>query len=137
MRPTSLLAVMALVVACKSGEKPPEAAAPAPAPAPVPVPVPAAVEAAKVEGKTDATAGEGGCQDHTGMQKMVPPETAAVRAFDHKPNPGEKAECPISGEKFEVAADTKVVEHKGRWYALCCDECEPDFKKDPDKYAAK
>ena len=75
------------------------------------------------------------CAEHTGMQKMAPAEAAATKAFDHKPNPGETAICAVSGEKFTVEKDTKVAEYKGKWYAFCCDNCEPDFQKDPAKFA--
>lgn len=82
-----------------------------------------------------AASADPACANHTGMQKMVPAGTPATKAFDHKPNPGEKAICAVSGETFEVAADTKVSQHDGKWYAFCCDNCQPDFDKEPAKFA--
>lgn len=92
----------------------------------------ACAHAPKSEMKADEA-----CADHTGMQKMIPADSVATKAFDHKPNPGEKAICAVSGEKFEIAADTKVSEYDGKWYAFCCDSCQPDFEKDPAKFAAQ
>ena len=139
MRTILALALVALGACKSSNEAAPVQAATPPAPAaPAPAAPPETVAvAAKVEGKSDGPAAEEGCADHTGMQKMIPADAVATRAFDHKPNVGEKAACAVSGEKFEVAADTKVAEYKGKWYAFCCDECEPDFKKDPAKFAAQ
>jgi YHS domain-containing protein len=53
----------------------------------------------------------------------------ATKAFDHKPEPGEKAICPVSKEVFIVEKDTKTVQYKGKWYAFCCDDCPSDFDK--------
>lgn len=41
--------------------------------------------------------------------------------------------CPISGEKIVMGKEGKV-EHNGKTYNLCCQMCEKDFKKDPQKY---
>lgn len=72
---------------------------------------------------------------HTGMQPAASQAAAGTRAFDHKPQPGEVAICAVSGEKFLVTAETKVREHNGRWYAFCCDDCGPEFDKDPGSFA--
>ena len=73
---------------------------------------------------------------HGGMQPAAPASApAGTRAFDHKPQAGEVAICAVSGEKFLVTADTKVREHNGRWYAFCCDDCAPEFDKDPASFA--
>ena len=72
---------------------------------------------------------------HAGMQMAAPTAAAGTRAFDHKPAPGEVAICAVSGEKFLVSAETKVREHNGRWYAFCCDDCAPEFDKDPGSFA--
>lgn len=53
----------------------------------------------------------------------------ATKAFDHKPQPGEKAICPVSKEVFIVEKDTHVKEYKGKWYAFCCDDCPGGFDK--------
>jgi len=59
----------------------------------------------------------------------------APRSFDKQPPVGTWAKCPVSGEIFKVGKETKFAKHQGRVYALCCDECAPDFEKDPAKYA--
>ena len=42
--------------------------------------------------------------------------------------------CAVMTE--HKADPTVTVEHKGKHYALCCDGCIEDFKKEPDKFAA-
>lgn len=74
-------------------------------------------------------------EGHTGMQPMLATPDGAARSFDHAPTPGEKAICAVSGEAFEITAETKTVEHEGRHYAFCCDACAPDFAKEPSKFA--
>ena len=73
-------------------------------------------------------------EGHAGMQPMLDSADGASKSFDHKPAAGEKAICPVSSEAFSVTADTKVQQVDGRWYAFCCDDCAPDFAKDPAKY---
>jgi hypothetical protein len=45
--------------------------------------------------------------------------------------------CVVSGEKLGSMGKPYVVKHKGREVQLCCDGCEKDFKKDPDKFVKK
>ncbi len=59
----------------------------------------------------------------------------APRSFAEQPAPGTWAKCPVSGDIFKVGKDTQFSTHGGRVYALCCDQCKPDFDKDPAKYA--
>jgi hypothetical protein len=40
--------------------------------------------------------------------------------------------CIVSGEK--LPAKPKIVEVQGKKYALCCPECEPALRKDPEYY---
>jgi YHS domain-containing protein len=61
----------------------------------------------------------------------------APRSFDKKPAAGTWARCPVSGDIFRVAPDTQFANFEGRVYAFCCEECAPDFAKDPAKYADK
>ena len=61
----------------------------------------------------------------------------APRSFAEKPAKGTWAKCPVSGDIFQVNEKTGFAEHGGRWYAFCCDECKPDFDKDPAKYVEK
>ncbi len=68
---------------------------------------------------------------HSKAQKDAP------RSFDKQPAVGTWAKCPVSGDVFQVAADTDFEVYKGRVYAFCCPDCKPDFVKNPDKYADK
>lgn len=50
-----------------------------------------------------------------------------------------KIECPImKGNKVDVAEATAkkmYADYKGNRYYFCCAGCEPEFKKNPAKYA--
>jgi YHS domain-containing protein len=59
----------------------------------------------------------------------------APSSFDKQPAVGTWARCPVSGDIFRVGPKTEFATYKGRVYAFCCDECKPDFDKDPGKYA--
>ena len=48
---------------------------------------------------------------------------------------GKSQMCPVSNNKFEVAADTPVIDYKGKSYYFCCMSCIDDFRKNPAKYA--
>ena len=61
----------------------------------------------------------------------------APRSFDKQPPVGTWARCPVSGDVFKVGEDTEFATYEGRVYAFCCDECKPDFIKNPKKYADK
>jgi YHS domain-containing protein len=61
----------------------------------------------------------------------------APKSFDKQPPAGTWARCPVSGDVFQVGAGTEFATHDGRVYAFCCDDCKPDFLKNPDKYADK
>ncbi len=45
--------------------------------------------------------------------------------------------CPVSGGLLGSMGTPYKVTVKGRTVFLCCDGCEPDIKKDPDKFLAK
>lgn len=45
--------------------------------------------------------------------------------------------CPVSGDEVAKGDKAVFVEHHGKKYALCCKMCVKDFRKDPDKFAAK
>jgi hypothetical protein len=85
--------------------------------------------------KVDAKVADPACAEHTGVQEAAPAAVAGTKAFDHRPKEGEVAICPVSGETFVVGKDAKVLEHGGKWYAVCCDDCAPEFEKDPAKFA--
>ena len=64
------------------------------------------------------------------------PQTAPS---DVLPNDGTRAvgdvtKCPVSGDVFEITADTAAVEHDGGTYYLCCKGCVKDFQADPASY---
>ena len=59
----------------------------------------------------------------------------APRSFDQQPAKGTWARCAVSGDVFQVDADTQFATYKGRTYAFCCPDCKPDFLKDPARYA--
>ena len=61
----------------------------------------------------------------------------APRSFDKQPPAGTWAKCPVSGDVFKVSEETQFATYNGRVYAFCCDECKPDFVKNPEKYADK
>jgi YHS domain-containing protein len=61
----------------------------------------------------------------------------APRSFDKQPAVGTWARCPVSGDIFKVGEETEFATYQGRVYAFCCDECKPDFVKDPAKFADK
>lgn len=61
----------------------------------------------------------------------------APRSFDKKPQIGAWARCPVSGDVFRVSAETQMSEHDGRWYAFCCEDCKPDFDRNPTRYGDK
>jgi YHS domain-containing protein len=58
-------------------------------------------------------------------------------SFDSKPAVGTWAKCPVSGDVFKIAPDTEFATYEGRVYAFCCEECKPDFDKNPAKFAGK
>ena len=39
--------------------------------------------------------------------------------------------CPIQGDDIDP---TKFVVYKGKKVAFCCESCDKDFNKDPEKY---
>ena len=50
---------------------------------------------------------------------------------------GTKMKCPVSGDEFTVSAKTTQVVYQNKRYAFCCDDCRPEFDKNPTKFAAK
>lgn len=45
--------------------------------------------------------------------------------------------CVVSDEKLGSMGKPHIVKIKGREVQLCCDGCEKDLKKNPDKYLKK
>ena len=50
---------------------------------------------------------------------------------------GTKMKCPVSGEDFTVSPKTTQLVYAGKRYAFCCDDCLPEFNKNPAKFALK
>jgi YHS domain-containing protein len=47
---------------------------------------------------------------------------------------GDTAECPVSGEEFDVQATSPKHEHDGKTYFFCCSGCKKKFESNPQKY---
>ncbi len=63
---------------------------------------------------------------------------AAVATVASEPPPialGTKMKCPVSGEEFTVSPKTAQLVYAGKRYAFCCDDCLPEFNKNPAKFA--
>lgn len=43
----------------------------------------------------------------------------------------------MSDEKLGDMGVPHVIQYKGREIKFCCDHCEKDFRKEPEKYLAK
>ena len=61
----------------------------------------------------------------------------APTSFEAQPPVGTWAKCAVSGDVFQVQKDTQFATWEGRTYAFCCDDCKPDFVKNPARYAGK
>lgn len=66
---------------------------------------------------------------------------AFAMAEDAKPAPTTQpyplSVCVVSDEALGSMGDTYIIQYEGREVRLCCDHCEADFKKDPQKYLKK
>jgi len=69
-------------------------------------------------------------------KKAVPEGLAELPEADRVLAEKQKV-CPVSGEPLGSMGKPIKVEVKGRTVFLCCEGCEADLKKDPDKYLAK
>jgi YHS domain-containing protein len=63
-----------------------------------------------------------------GLKDLSPEDLAAVQ---------KQKICPVSGQALGSMGKPYKVTVKGQTVFLCCDGCEDDLKKDPDKYLAK
>ena len=50
------------------------------------------------------------------------------------PEVGTWAKCAVSGDVFQVDAETGFATRDGRVHAFCCPECKPGFLKNPAKF---
>lgn len=72
----------------------------------------------------------------TGLAKKA--QKAKVTAYKAtKEEIGKETVCPVTGDKFKVAAGTPAASYKGKIYYFCCSDCEKSFRANPEKYAMK
>lgn len=69
------------------------------------------------------------------MCGSCPGDTKSVGSAGSFVNAGNKI-CPVTGEAVTEGSKA-TYEYKGKVYNLCCAMCINEFKKDPEKYAAK
>jgi YHS domain-containing protein len=66
------------------------------------------------------------------------PTAATPGAADPAPfAAGTKMKCVVTGEEFTVGAKTTQIVYEGKRYAFCCNDCLPEFNKNPAKFAQK
>ncbi|MGE0433543.1 MAG: TRASH domain-containing protein [Planctomycetota bacterium] len=85
-------------------------------------------------GKSDTTGNTAGnstmSNAHHEHGEHMPADLAGADNAEYaNPHPGY---CPVTGDPFEDPPI--IVEHDGKKYRLCCDDCIADFKADPEKY---
>ena len=56
---------------------------------------------------------------------------------EQKNKPYPLAVCLVSDEKLGDMGEPQVIQYKGREIKFCCDDCEKDFRKEPQKFLAK
>jgi YHS domain-containing protein len=59
-------------------------------------------------------------------------DNAEQREVSVKPYPLDH--CVVSGEKLGSMGEPHVFVYEGQEIKQCCDNCEPKFRKDPEKY---
>jgi Cu+-exporting ATPase len=61
----------------------------------------------------------------------------ALHADDEadKPCKAKVIKCPVSGEVISKDAMTIKTKYKGKTYYFCCEKCQAEFEKNPEKYA--
>lgn len=69
------------------------------------------------------------CGEKKTTETGSPPETPEAKAYPLDV-------CVVSGEKLGSMGKPHVINHKGTEVRFCCDDCLPEFNKDPDKYVA-
>ena len=76
-----------------------------------------------------------GCSKPEATTGSTPPVTKAMAPTTSTPAGGgeEMASCPVLGTTMPKSQMIKVV-YKGKSYYLCCQDCVPKFKADPEKY---
>jgi YHS domain-containing protein len=72
----------------------------------------------------------------TGKQEKLPEGLAELSESDRAAALAQRV-CPVSGEVLGSMGKPFKVTVKGQTFFLCCDGCQEDLNKDPDKYLAK
>ena len=62
---------------------------------------------------------------------------ADAKEKQQKDKPYPLSVCLVSDEKLGDMGEPHVLKYKGREIKLCCDHCEKDFRKEPQKFLAK
>jgi len=110
-----------------------------PAPSPSLEPVAAAPSTPKTVPKASCCVGEesaheatettdAGAEDTAGLAELSPEDRSAAER---------QGVCPVEGGKLGSMGQPVKTTVKGQTVFLCCDGCEPELKKNPDKYLAK
>jgi Cu+-exporting ATPase len=71
-----------------------------------------------------------------GAMKMAAPAAAAPAAPAPAPEAAqvEAIDCPVSGGKVEITAETPRSTYNGKTYYFCCAGCKESFDKNPQGY---
>ncbi len=70
-----------------------------------------------------------------GNEAAKPAAGQTATAADLKPYPLDF--CVVSDEKLGSMGKPYVINYEGREIKFCCDGCEEDFRKEPEKFLAK
>jgi YHS domain-containing protein len=62
---------------------------------------------------------------------------AADAKAKQKDKPYPLTVCLVTDEKLGEMGEPHVIKYKGRELKFCCDHCEKDFRKEPQKFLAK
>ena len=90
---------------------------------------PAASKAEDKKGEATAPADKSAAADlPEGLKELSAEDLAAVQ---------KQKVCPVSGEALGAMGKPYKVTVKGQTVFLCCQGCEEDLLKNPDKYLAK
>jgi YHS domain-containing protein len=108
-----LFAALALFAGCAKEQSKPTSPAPK-------------AEDQKTEGPAPSDKTAAGLPD--GLKDLSPEDLAAVQ---------KQKVCPVTGEELGGMGKPYKTNVKGQTVFLCCEGCEDDLKKDPDKYLAK
>ncbi len=66
--------------------------------------------------------------------KKTDESTTNTEQTETKTKPYPLDHCVVSGEKLGSMGEPHVFVYEGQQIKQCCDNCEPKFRKDPEKY---